>query len=363
MMRNGWEGLPVRSREQIIRHQYQHIFYGIAAKVHRDTIKEIEELPEVQRVWPDLKLQLLLNQSVQLIGADKVWNNLGVTGRGITVAVIDTGIDYTHPDLGGCFGPGCKVTGGHNYTNNGRSANDPMDDYGHGTHVAGILAANGSVKGVAPDAKLLAYKAGGPSDTIDTSAAIAATEDAVIYGAHVINMSFGGSGSPDDPMSQAVDNAVTAGVVVVVAAGNSGPGYSTVGSPGVARQALTVGASDKNNVIASFSSRGPASGTYQIKPEVLAPGSSIISTVPRGTCSLCDSSGYQALSGTSMAAPHAAGTAALLLEQFPTWTPDQVKESLMERSVDLQYNVFTQGTGRIDAYASSTQSGLANPAI
>jgi subtilisin family serine protease len=355
------KGFLPRSPEKIIKHQYQHIFNGIAAKVSRDALKQIESLPEVQKIWPDVKLQLLLNESVPLIEGDRVWGNLGATGHGISVAIIDTGIDYTHPALGGCLGPRCKVIGGYNYTNNGRGTNNPMDDHGHGTHVAGIVAANGSVKGVAPDAKLLAYKVAGPGDTIEASAAIAATERAFMEGARVINMSFGGSGSPDDPMSQAVDNTVAAGVLVVIAAGNTGPSYGTVSSPGVAREAFTVGASDKNNVITNFSSRGPANVTFQIKPEVLAPGASITSTVPRGTCSLCDASGFQTLSGTSMAAPHVAGAAALLLERFPTWTPGQVKEALMEKSVNLSYNVFTQGNGRIDAYASATLSGLVNP--
>jgi subtilisin family serine protease len=126
-----------------------------------------------------------------------------------------------------------------------------------------------------------------------------ATDD----GAHVINMSLGGGGNPDDPVCQATDNAVAAGVVVAVAAGNSGSGYQTLGSPGMARQALTVGATDKSDKIAYFSSRGPAPFTLQIKPEITAPGVAITSTVPRGSCSLCDASGYKALNGTSMATP------------------------------------------------------------
>lgn len=181
-------------------------------------------------------------------------------------------------------------------------------------------------------------------------------------GVQVINLSLGGSGDPDDPVSQAVDNAVSAGVVVVVAAGNAGPGYDTVGSPGSARLALTVGASEKIDQMASFSSRGPAPKTYQIKPEITAPGVGIRSTVPRGTCPLCGSSGYAPLNGTSMATPHVAGAVALLLEKNPDWTPPRIKEVLMERSVDLAADVFTQGSGRVDAYASMTRSTVVSPA-
>src|SRR5262249_45910995 len=121
-----------------------------------------------------------------------------------------------------------------------------------------------------------------------------ATDDAV----DVISMSLGGSGDPNDDMSQAVDNAVGAGVVCVIAAGNSGPSYQTIGSPGNARRALTVGATDNSDVIASFSSRGPSNLIYAIKPDVTAPGVSIKSAKLGG--------GYIWYSGTSMATPHVA---------------------------------------------------------
>jgi subtilisin family serine protease len=355
-----------RPSQQIIKRQYQYVFNGLAARVSKETIQQIEKLPQVKQVWTDGIVRASLSESVPLIRANQVWNSLGVTGHGITVAIIDTGIDYTHHDLGECFGKGCKVIGGYDFVNRD---NNPMDDHGHGTHVAGIVAANGMIKGVAPDANLMAFKVldrYGRGMTSDVIAGIERAVDpdgnpATDDGAHVINLSLGGSGHPDDPLCQAVDNAVAAGVVVAVAAGNSGPSYETLESPGVARQAITVGASDKNNRIASFSSRGPAPITYQIKPEVLAPGVGITSTVPSGACSLCNSSGYQSLSGTSMATPHVAGTAALLLARFPIWTPEQVKEALMEQSISLLLNVYSQGSGRIDAYASATLLAIGSP--
>ena len=366
-------GKAPRPETEVIKREFTSVFYGVSARIQSASIAEIERIPGVRKVWRDEKVQAYLDTSVPLIRADKVWNDLGVTGKGILVAIVDTGIDYTHPDLGGCLGPNCKVVGGRNFVKAGAS---PMDDYGHGTHVAGIVAANGNVRGVAPDARLLAVKVldqsgGGTSSWIIAGIEYALDPDgnpATPDGAQVINLSLGGSGTPDDPLSRAVDNAVGSGVVVCVAAGNSGArGYETIGSPGLARKALTVGASDDNDRLASFSSLGPATDTWQIKPEVLAPGVGITSTVPTGTCMRCDPSGYRSMSGTSMAAPHAAGAAALLLECYPAASPDSIKHFLMERAVPLrdagqkQLNVFQQGSGRVDVYAAAVSTGLALP--
>src|SRR5690606_13064535 len=156
-----------------------------------------------------------------------------------TVAVLDTGIDYRHPDLGGCFGVDCKVVGGANFVE-GEDSTDPMDYEGHGTHVAGIVAANGNLKGVAPDAKLYAFKVLDNNGNGTDSAIIAGLERAADPDGDpltddqvdVINMSLGGWGGADSPLSEAANAAMDAGIVVVVAAGNEGGGYSTIGSPG-----------------------------------------------------------------------------------------------------------------------------------
>jgi subtilisin family serine protease len=351
---------------QIVKREYHRVFNGIAASVRGETIQAIRNLPDVERVWPDGEVRALLSDSVPLIQADRVHQELGFTGRGVVVAIVDTGIDYTHPDLGGCFGPGCKVAGGYDFFNDDP---DPMDDNGHGTHMAGIVAAQGGITGVAPDATLMAYKVLGEWGSGSISDVIAAIEKAVdpdgdpatADGAQVINLSLGQKGDPDDPLSQAVDNAVAAGAVVVVAAGDMG-GYDEMFSPAMARQALTVGATDKTDELASLSTRGPAPRTFQIKPEVLAPGMGITSTVPTGTCQRCDPSGYLALDGTSASAAHAAGVAALLLEEYPDWGPQEVKGAIMAQAIDLGLDAFTQGSGRIDAYASSVIHGLVNPA-
>ena len=351
--------LPERARREIIRREYTHLLSGVAARLRAETLEKVRVLPDVARVWRDRKAHTTLAQSVPLIQADRVWNELGASGLGITVAIVDTGIDYTHPDLGGCLGPSCKVIGGYDFVNDDA---DPMDDFGHGTHVAGIVSANGAVKGVAPGSVLLGYKVLDSSGSGLFSDVIAGVEQAAVDGARVINLSLGGPGDPNDPVCQAVDNAVAGGIVVAVAAGNSGPGYETLGSPGMARLALTVGASDKNDLIAQFSSRGPAPQTYQMKPDITAPGAGILSTVPDGACPLCSETRYLALNGTSMATPHAAGAAALLLERFPSWSPEQVREALAERAVDLGENHVTQGSGRIDAFAAATPAALISPA-
>ncbi len=342
--------------------RFTHVFNGFSARVRRESLESLRKLPGVTGVWVDQEVHAALAQSVPLIRADQVWSQYGDQGQGITVAVLDSGIDYTRPDLGGCLGPGCKVEYGKDLIN---QDSDPMDDFGHGTHVAGIVAANGTVKGVAPMARLWGIKVldqygNGLDSTIIAGIETATNPDGdpgTQDGARIINLSLAGAGNPDDPVSQAADNAMAGGTLVVAAAGNFGPDYDTIGSPACARQIVTVGASDKSDHLASFSARGPATTTYQIKPELVAPGVSITSTVPTGNCTYCDPSGLKSLDGTSMAAPHVAGTAALVLERYPAWTPAQVKAALMQKSIDLSAGAFVQGSGRIDALNAVSSFG------
>jgi minor extracellular serine protease Vpr len=202
----------------------------------------------VKRIFPDEKVYALLDTSVPLINATSVWqlrdaNGDLVTGKGVVVAVLDTGVDYTHPDLGGCKGFGCKVIDGYDFVNDDR---DPMDDDGHGTMVAGIIAANGALKGVAPDAELLVYKVLGPSESGRAdgppSDVIAGIEEAIKDGADIICMSLGGElGVRSEMLELAVSRAVDAGVIVVVAAGNDGPYIGTIASPASCEDAIAVG--------------------------------------------------------------------------------------------------------------------------
>ncbi len=322
-----------------IRNEYAIVFNGVALDTRQWVADEISNLPYVKKVHKDRKVELLIDRSAPHIGADTVRAVHEVMGDGIVIGIIDTGIDYMHPDLGGGLGPGYKVIGGYDFVN---EDDDPMDEHWHGTHVAGIVAADGEFKGVAPGASLMAYKVIHREGVGFESWILAGIERAVVDGVHLINMSLGRTGGhPDDPLSVAVDNASETGLICVVAAGNSGrEGYQTITSPGVAPSALTVGATNLNDVIASFSSRGPSGTGYGVKPEILAPGMNITAPVP--------GEGYSTVNGTSMAAPHVAGGTALLLEKAGDMQPGRVKSIFVQSAIDLEYDIWTQGGGRID---------------
>jgi len=360
--------------EKEIVGEYKNSFNGIALNVSASEINEIEKIRGIKRVTPNYEVKAMLMDSVSQINADDVWlldedgNNCDetgkdcLTGKGVTIGIIDTGVDYTHGDLGGCLGEGCKVIGGYDFVNND---NDPMDDHGHGTHCAGIAAGNGVLKGLAPDAQIYAYKvldSGGSGYSSNIIFAIERSVDPNQDGnfsdhLDVISMSLGGFGNPDDPLSLAVDNAVDNGVIAVIAAGNDGPREQTIGSPGTARKAITVGAVDKNNNIAGFSSRGPViwedeNGEEKIiiKPDIIAPGVDICAAQYDSAWDdrKCLDDSHVAISGTSMATPHVAGAVALLKQKNPLWTPEEIKASLKGTAVDLGYEVNEQGYGEVD---------------
>jgi len=285
---------------------------------------------------------------VDKIDAPAVWQQ-GINGKGITVAVVDTGIDATHPDLDDLDdNPSTndpKVVGWVDYINSQSSA---YDDNGHGTHVAGIVSGtgdNGIQTGVAPGTKLLVAKVFDSEGDGYLSTCILGFEWAVNNNARIISFS-GGSPEHDSLFTTMINKVVAAGVVPVIAAGNDGDGSGTITCPGDELNSLTVGATDSSDAIADFSSRGPVTlddQTY-IKPDISAPGVSIPSTYP--------GDGYAYGDGTSMAAPHVSGTVALILEKKPTMTPAEVKKELESTAVDLgsagKDNDY--GSGRIDAY-------------
>lgn len=339
-----------------VHRQFFNLTNTLAITTTAGKVEEIRKLPQVAAVYPDNKVSAFLEGSVALVGSETVWalknsNDEAVTGSGVTVAILDTGIDYRHPDLGGCLGTECKVVGGYNFVE-GEDFTDPMDYQGHGTHVAGIVAAKGTLRGVAPDAKLYAFKVLDDTGSGLDSAIIAGLERAVDPDGDpltddqvdVINMSLGGWGAYDSPLSQAANNAMDAGIIVVVAAGNDG-GYSSIGSPGNAERVITVGASDNDDAIAGFSSRGPINGQSYLKPELVAPGVNINSAAPGG--------GYAIHSGTSMAAPHVAGGAALLKQLRPELNAQEIKSLLIFNTKDIAEDIFTQGAGRMDLVAAA----------
>jgi subtilisin family serine protease len=335
-----------------IRREFSIVFSGAAIDASRETVDQIRSLPYVKRVVADVTMHAFADPlNVTVINAPKVWTSLGSRGAGVTVAIIDTGIDYTHPALGSGIGPGFKIKGGWDFVNND---SDPFDDNGHGTHVAGIIAGQSDqITGVAPDVSLISYKVLGANGSGSESNVIAAIERAADPNqdgntadhVDVANLSLGGAGNPDDPGSIAIDNASIAGVTFAIAAGNSG-GFHTIGSPGTSRSAITVGASDLGDAITSFSSRGPNMKNMAIKPDVIAPGALILSSYPGNR--------YMTLSGTSMASPHVAGAAALLKALHHDWTPAQVKLALMNNATLLHDEIMAGGAGRIDAFAAAT---------
>ncbi len=331
-----------------IRHEYSVVFFGAAVDLEPADIARIRELPYVCAVHRDREVRTL-GSATQVIDARTRVNavNLPTRGKDITIAIIDTGIDYMHADLGRGFGPGFKVAGGYDFVNGDA---DPMDDHGHGTHVAGIAAANGpELLGVAPDATLIAYKslsAGGGGSEATVLAAIERSADPNGDGDFsdhhdVANLSLGAPGMADDPLSRAVDNASAAGVIVVAGAGNEGGSIVSIGTPGTARDAITVGAHDADGVVADFSSRGPTPGLLTFKPDVVAPGVGIFSAKHGG--------GLIAFGGTSMATPHVAGICALLRSLHPDWTPADVKAALVSTALPVDATAFVRGAGRVDA--------------
>ena len=463
-----------------LRRIYSTAVNGFSVYGKKAEVEKLKKEELVQAATEVSNYHSSLDGSVPFIGGDKVRgyfdkNHNRITGKGIKVGIIDTGLDYTHPDLQRNYKGGKDLVDGDE---------DPMETKGqgeldtvHGTHVAGIIAANGKVRGVAPEAELYAYRALGPGGSGDTEQVLTAIETAMEDKVDVLNLSLGNDiNGPDLPISVALNRAVESGIVAVTSNGNSGPDVWTVGSPGTAEKAISVGASTPplkvpimryglgskrkeinlgllqgslpwnlsftenlvyagigrkqdlkdakgkvalmergeltfqekvtnaqqagakaviiyNNTegefagsletplkipvssinkrngqklksdltqnrlntvhflyrkeqdrLADFSSRGPVTVSWDIKPDVLAPGVEINSTVPDG---------YLSLAGTSMSAPHVAGACALILQKHPDWTPNQVKSALMTTAQPLlkspgkHYHTFEQGAGRI----------------
>lgn len=427
----------------------------------------------------------------ELIGSEAVRgildkNGERLTGRGVTIGVIDTGIDYNHPDLKRNY------AGGHDLVDGDE---DPMETKGigmkstlHGTHVAGIIAANGRMRGMAPEAKIIAYRALGPGGSGTTEQVIAAIDQAIEDKVDILNLSLGNDvNGPDLPISLALNKTVDSGITAVTSSGNSGPNRWTVGSPGTASKAISVGAStppmkvpyargsvsaekirleplqgseqwnntqsekivfagigsknemkdvkgklvivergqltftekaknalnagavgviiynnskgtffgnleeslpipvaaiskqegeslktqlakgqallrieliEERDILADFSSRGPVTSTWEIKPDIVAPGVAINSTIPGG---------YLSLQGTSMAAPHVAGAAALIKQAHPEWGPYEIKAAIMNTAKQIVnrdgqiYRTYEQGAGRIQTEAAIKTETLVKP--
>jgi len=348
--------------EARVRWRYRLVLDGFALLVPPSSEARLGRLPGVSGVYPSVRYHRSLYRSPAVIGAPQIWGpDLATAGQGIKIGIIDDGIDQTHRFFSpaGYVFPSGFPKGNTAYTTPkvivARSFPPPglKDRYGklpfdpveseHGTHVAGIAAGDHgtsapapggtvSLSGIAPAAYLGNYRVltipTGQFGLDGNSAEIVAgIEAAVEDGMNVINLSLG---EPEitparDIVVQAIDGAAARGVVPVIAAGNDfdALGFGSIDSPGSAPGAITAAAATKDGAVASFSSAGPTPYSLRLKPDVAAPGVSILSSVPAryGT--------WREFDGTSMAAPHVAGAAALLRQRHPGWTVGQIKSALV----------------------------------
>ncbi|WP_344043237.1 S8 family serine peptidase [Saccharothrix xinjiangensis] len=319
-----------------------------------DTWRTLASGASVRKVWLDGVRRPTLDRSTAQIGAPTAWQ-AGLTGKGVKVAVLDTGVDADHPDLAG------HVVGAANFTD----APDNTDEVGHGTHVAATIASSGGAyRGVAPEADLLDGKVC-VAEGCQESAILAGMQWAAEQGADVVNLSLGGTDTAElDPLEQAVNHLSSdIGILFVIAAGNNSR-PETISSPGSADAALTVGAVDRADGIAPFSSRGPRVGDGAVKPDLTAPGVDIVAArSSSGVVGTPVGEGHAAMSGTSMATPHVAGAAALLAQRNPAWTGAQLKAALVASARNNpSLTSFDQGAGRVDVAAALTTTVTAEPA-
>lgn len=319
---------------------------AMALAARGKAVHQLSEDPRVERVWDDRPVHTCLDVAVPQVGAPRLWE-MGLTGRGVRIAVLDTGLDASHPDFD------TRLKARESFIEG-----ETNDGSGHGTHVCGTAAGNGQAsggryRGIAPQAELYTAKVLRNDGSGRTSDVMAGIDWAARHRVHVINLSLGSSPVPsdgDDALSTMVNAAVERGFVTCCAAGNNGPEAQTIGSPGAARLALTVGAVDDLDRIAPFSSRGPTRDG-RAKPDLVMPGVGIVSTRARGTqMGSIVNEHYTQASGTSMATPLLSGAVALLLQHDPGLTPAEIRTLLVGSARPTGEPQNTAGAGRVDIY-------------
>src|SRR6266567_3208420 len=418
--------VQARPGASLLKHRQKIVSLGAAHRSSLDIINGsvfrlpasmlplLEQDPDIAYVSPD-RNTIHLSQEDFVLDATQssAVINAGYTGNGVGVAIIDSGIRSTHPDLQNLSTGASRVV----YSQSFVPGLDASDQYGHGTHVAGIIAGNGQVsdswmQGIATRVNLINLRVLDGNGAGTDSAVVAAIQRAIqlkkTYNIRIINISLGRRVSEPyilDPICQAVEQAWKAGIVVVVAAGNFGRdnamntnGYATITAPGNDPYVITVGATSthgtdntNDDTITSFSSKGPTLLDHVIKPDLVAPGNLVVSLAATGSTldrnfsanevdpdlygSYSRTASYFRLSGTSMAAPMVSGAVALMLERVPALTPDQVKARLMKTanksypanststsangaSFDNQSDIFTVGAGYLNTYAAVTSNDM-----
>ena len=347
---------------------------SFTAKVNAKTLEKLLNDESIKKVWFDATVKTCLDIAAPAVKAPAVWAGK-ITGKGIGVAVLDTGI-YPHPDLSG------RITGFKDFIGNKAEA---YDDHGHGTHVAGDIASNGSksqskYRGTAPEANVIGVKVLNQLGSGSLSTVIEGIQWCIdqkeALGIRVMNLSLGTPAKQsysEDLLCRAVEKAWQSGIVVCAAAGNEGPEAGTISSPGIDPKIITVGSIDDKNslnsgqyAIASYSSRGPTPDNL-VKPDVVSTGTNIVSlrspnsTIDKQNKNAKIGSDYTSLSGTSMATPICAGIVALMLEAKPGLTPDEVKKILKQNANPLPNVVDNfQGAGLVDAEKSVKNAGAVN---
>ncbi|WP_085521637.1 S8 family peptidase [Tuberibacillus sp. Marseille-P3662] len=347
-----------------ISHDYPEISCLSATLTPSSIEKLIYNHPNIKKVYHDRKVSAYLDVASPTIRAQAL-HDQGLTGKNVNIAVVDTGV-HPHTDL---KQPTDRIVAFKDFVKN---KTKPYDDNGHGTHCAGDAAGNGyasdgNYRGPAPEAGIIGVKVLDQTGSGSLSTVAAGIqwciEHKAEYQIDIISLSLGAPADQsncNDPLVKMVDKAWANGIVVCVAAGNSGPDKRTIGTPGNSSTIITVGAMDDQNTvdrsddeIAPFSSRGPACGQTS-KPDVVTPGVNIISL--RSPSSYLDKTqksnrvdnDYFSLSGTSMATPICAGACALILESSPEDTPDQVKTKILQAAVDQGLPKYVQGAGYLD---------------
>ncbi len=357
-------------------------FNGFSATLDEAEIKKLDEDKNVEKIYLNRKVSAHLQDSARIINASLIWpslmNELNLTGKGQTICIIDTGINYNHPDLGGCYGNNnatstCKVLGGWDYVN---SDSDPLDDNGHGTHVAGIAAANGSITGIAPGAKLIAIKslnsAGSGSDSNILAGIDWCVSNSATYNITVISMSLGircdvypeycynnyCDGEPAESLYAVSINAAAAKNISVIAASGNENNYTAMSSPGCLSNSTPVASSDKSDNFLDYSNRN-------LNLRLVAPGGTSNSQTT-GINSTSYTLGYVGKYGTSMAAPHVAGAFAIMRQYIDSVsikkTPKQMEAIFNNTGKRLTDAVSGLSFTRINIYSAvdSIQSPLIN---